>query len=86
MLAATGDANASAFELAAPTTTGIADHGLISLAVEAPIGLYQAVDVGVRPEPAITAQNTSTAEPAAKVQTNVSAENAPAKKSEQPAA
>jgi hypothetical protein len=86
LLAARGDANSSAYDLAAPITTAVADHGLISLAVEAPVGLYQAVDVGVRPEPTITAQNASTAEPAAKAQTNVSAENAPAKKSEQPAA
>lgn len=85
LLAATGDANSSAYDLG-PVIPTSAEVGITSLAVEAPVGLYQAVDVGVRPTQAAAAQNLSTVQPGTKTQTDVSAENAPAKKSEQPPA
>lgn len=84
LLAATGDANSSAYELIAPPADKAAGNSIAALASEAPVGLYQAVDIGARPGQMSAAENISIAAPPAKVHTSAATENAPAKKSEQP--
>jgi hypothetical protein len=82
LLQPSGDPNSSAYDLTDVFFSRLGGDDHAPLAVEASLGMYQAIDVGEQPTniraPLPVAQPTQTGNP------SVSAENAPAKKSEQP--
>lgn len=85
LLEPTGDANSSAYDLTAVFTGKFARPHEVALGLEATVGLQQAFDVGSNERFESTGARTPVAQPAAaSAQPSVSAENAPAKKSEQP--
>lgn len=85
LLEPTGDANSSAYDLTAVFTGNFAPPHEVALGLEATVGLQQAFDVGSNERFESTSARTPVAQPAAaSAQSSVSAENAPAKKSEQP--
>jgi hypothetical protein len=85
LLEPTGDANSSAYDLTSVFTGNFARPHEVALGLEATVGLQQAFDVGSNERFESTSARAPVAQPAAAgVQPSVSAENAPAKKSEQP--
>lgn len=82
LLQPTGDANSSAYDLTDVYFARLGGDNHAPLAVETSIGMYQAIDVGQ--QPAANRAQLPVAEPDQAVRPSVSAENAPAKKSEQP--
>ncbi len=87
LLEPSGDANSSAYDLTAVYLRGLdGSDGLPLVGVEASVGMYQAIDIGANDLRPMSNENAPIAQPAATIRPSVSAENAPAKKSEQPAA
>jgi hypothetical protein len=85
LLEPTGDANSSAYDLTAVFTGKFARPHDVALGLEATVGLQQAFDVGSNERFESAGARAPVAQPsAASAQPSVSAENAPAKKSEQP--
>jgi hypothetical protein len=84
LLEPSGDANSSAYDLTAVYLRGLNGNRAVPLGVEASIGMYQAIDIGTSELRPTSRENLPIAQPAAAVRSDVSAENAPAKKSEQP--
>ena len=84
LLATSGDANSSVYDLSAVILCGMTDNAIAPLRVEASVGFYQAFDVGSNELlPAASAADPATQGPAA-VRTSAATESAPANKSEQP--
>jgi hypothetical protein len=84
LLANSGDANASAYDLSAAILGGMTDDAIAPLRVEASVGVYQAFDVGGSESlPAVKTAGPGAQGPAA-VRTSAATQNAPANKSEQP--
>jgi len=84
LLATSGDANASAYDLSTVILSGITDDTIAPLRLDASVGVYQAFDVGgVEQLPAVNAASPAV-HGSASVRTSAATENAPAKKSEQP--
>jgi hypothetical protein len=86
LLEPSGDANSSAYDLTAVYFSGLDGSDDVPLGVEASVGTYQAIDIGTRELQPASRENLPIAQPAKTIRPSVSAENAPAKKSEQPAA
>jgi hypothetical protein len=84
LLTPSGDANSSAYDLAAVYFTRLGRDEIRPLGVEATVGMYQAIDIGTSDLRPASRENLPLAQPASTTQPSVSAENAPAKKSEQP--
>jgi hypothetical protein len=84
LLTPSGDANSSAYDLAAVYFTRLGRDEINPLGVEATVGMYQAIDIGTSDLRPASRENLPLAQPASTTQPSVSAENAPAKKSEQP--
>jgi hypothetical protein len=84
LLEPSGDANSSAYDLAAVYLKGMNDNQAVPQGVEASVGMYQALDVGASESRPTSRENLPIAQPAATIRPSVSAENAPAKKSDQP--
>jgi hypothetical protein len=82
LLQPTGDPNSSAYDLTDAFFSRLGGDDHAPLAVEASLGMYQAIDIGE--QPAANRAQLPIAQPAQTVRPSVSAENAPAKKSEQP--
>jgi hypothetical protein len=84
LLATSGDANASAYDLSTVVLSGMTDNAIAPLRVDASVGVYQAFDVGsIEQLPAVNAASPA-AHGSASVRTSAATENAPANKSEQP--
>ncbi len=84
MLAASGDPNSGAYDLTAVLLSELQVADAQTFVVEASVGLYQAVDVGTRESRPAQGDTLPIAQPTSASQPSVSAENAPAKKGEQP--
>jgi hypothetical protein len=84
LLEPNGDANSSAYDLAGVYFSSLGNGTFSPLSVEASVGMYQAIDVGTSELQPTGRANLPIAQPATAVRPSVSAENAPAKKSEQP--
>jgi hypothetical protein len=83
LLQPNGDANSNAYDLATAYLAGVDNPVAAPLGVEATVGMYQAIDFGTGQSRPATSENVPLAQPNV-ARPSVSAENAPAKKSEQP--
>ncbi len=84
LLATSGDANASAYDLSAVLLSVMQDDAIAPLRIDASVGFYQAFDIGSSESlPAVNAAGPAVQGPAA-VRTSAATENSPASKSEQP--
>lgn len=84
LLQPSGDANSSAYDLTAAYFSGLGDNAALPLGVEVSVGMYQAIDVGTSDLRPSSRETLPLAQPAGAARPSVSAENAPAKRSEQP--
>lgn len=84
LLQPSGDANSSAYDLTALYLSGLGNNAAVPLGVEASVGMYQAIDVGTSELRHASRETLPLAQPTGTTRPSVSAENAPAKKSEQP--
>jgi hypothetical protein len=87
LLATSGDANSSAYDLSAVILSGMTDDTIVPLRVEASVGIYQAFDVGALDAgkaEQLPAGNSAgpTAQGATSLRTSAATANAPANKSE----
>jgi hypothetical protein len=86
LLENSGDANSNAYDLTAAFVAEVAPVDVGPRQLEAALGMYQAIDVGASDLNGSARSEQSIAKPDVKAPASVSAENAPAKKSEQPSA